>query len=69
MRIHEKEGLDLNHSQSGHNHRKSPASAGAEGHYEDVEFSEEQADQEDWEALERSERADARMQHRKKLNP
>lgn len=59
----------MNHSQSGHNYRKSPAVAGADSRYEDVEFSEDQADQEDWEALERSERADARMQHRKKLNP
>ena len=32
------------------------------GHSEDVEFSEDLADQEDWEALERSERADARQQ-------
>lgn len=32
------------------------------GHNVDVEFSEELADQEDWEALERSERADARQQ-------
>ncbi|MNJ42932.1 hypothetical protein D3C77_379160 [compost metagenome] len=34
------------------------------GHNEDVEFSEELADQEDWEALERSERADRRQQQR-----
>ncbi|WP_433946075.1 YfhD family protein [Paenibacillus sp. SN-8-1] len=32
----------------------------------DVEFSEERADQEDWEALQRSERADAR-QHGNRL--
>lgn len=32
------------------------------GHNEDVEFSGELADQEDWEAIERSERADARQQ-------
>ncbi|WP_223067154.1 YfhD family protein [Paenibacillus caui] len=32
------------------------------GHNLDVEFSEERADQEDWEALERSERADARQE-------
>lgn len=31
------------------------------GHSLDVEFSEEDADQEDWEALERSEHADARQ--------
>lgn len=31
------------------------------GHYLDVEFSEDRADQEDWEALERSEQADARQ--------
>ncbi|MEC2345926.1 YfhD family protein [Paenibacillus barengoltzii] len=37
------------------------------GHYTDVEFSEELADQEDWEALERSERADARQQGKYKL--
>ncbi|CAM4322914.1 YfhD family protein [Paenibacillus phoenicis] len=36
-------------------------------HYTDVEFSEERADQEDWEALERSERADARQQGQYKL--
>ncbi|HEY4391624.1 MAG TPA: YfhD family protein [Paenibacillus sp.] len=59
----------MNHSQSGYDHRKNSAGAGADGRYEDVEFSDEQADQEDWEALERSERADARMQHRTKLNP
>jgi len=59
----------LNNLQSGHNRRKAPAATGADGHYEDVEFSEDRADQEDWEALERSERADARMQHRTKLNP
>lgn len=35
------------------------------GHNEDVEFSEELADQEDWEALERSERADRRQQQRR----
>lgn len=34
------------------------------GHNEDVEFSEDLADQEDWEALERSERADRRQQQR-----
>lgn len=33
------------------------------GHRLDVEFADERADQEDWEALERSEQADAR-QHR-----
>lgn len=32
------------------------------GHETDVEFADERADQEDWEALERSERADARQQ-------
>ncbi|MNI55339.1 hypothetical protein D3C76_1307310 [compost metagenome] len=37
------------------------------GHAEDVEFSEDLADQEDWEALERSERADARQQGQYKL--
>lgn len=37
------------------------------GHNEDVEFSEEMADQEDWEALERSERADARQQGQYRL--
>ncbi|RRJ66731.1 YfhD family protein [Paenibacillus oralis] len=37
------------------------------GHNEDVEFSEELADQEDWEALERSERADARQQGQYRL--
>ncbi|USB34436.1 YfhD family protein [Paenibacillus sp. YPG26] len=36
------------------------------GSYLDVEFSEERADQEDWEALQRSERADAR-QHGNRL--
>ncbi|MGG6314318.1 YfhD family protein [Paenibacillus macerans] len=36
-------------------------------HNQDVEFSEELADQEDWEALERSERADARQQGQFKL--
>ncbi|GGA20370.1 YfhD family protein [Paenibacillus physcomitrellae] len=35
-----------------------------EGHNLDVEFSEERADQEDWEALERSERADARQENK-----
>jgi hypothetical protein len=35
-----------------------------EGHELDVEFSEERADEQDWEALERSERADAR-EHKK----
>lgn len=37
------------------------------GHAEDVEFSEERADQEDWEALERSERVDARQQGQYRL--
>ncbi|MFD1177760.1 YfhD family protein [Paenibacillus puldeungensis] len=37
------------------------------GHSKDVEFSEDMADQEDWEALERSERADARQQGQFKL--
>jgi hypothetical protein len=32
------------------------------GHQLDVEFAEERADREDWEALERSERADARQE-------
>lgn len=39
----------------------------SEGYNEDVEFSEDQADQEDWEALERSERADARQEGKRKL--
>ncbi len=42
--------------------RSSPSSRISIGHNEDVEFSDELADQEDWEALERSERADARQQ-------
>lgn len=37
------------------------------GHEKDVEFSEERADPEDWEALERSERADARQQGQYRL--
>lgn len=37
------------------------------GHNNDVEFSDDLADQEDWEALERSERADARQQGQFKL--
>lgn len=37
------------------------------GHNEDIEFSDELADQEDWEALERSERADARQQGKRRL--
>ncbi|MNO95075.1 hypothetical protein D3C76_867080 [compost metagenome] len=37
------------------------------GHAEDVEFSENLADHEDWEALERSERADARQQGNYKI--
>ncbi|RCX22751.1 YfhD-like protein [Fontibacillus phaseoli] len=37
------------------------------GHNKDIEFAEEFADQEDWEALERSERADARQQGQHRL--
>lgn len=37
------------------------------GHETDVEFADERADQEDWEALERSERADARQQGQYRL--
>lgn len=47
--------------------RKSDTSRLPVGHNEDVEFSEELADQEDWEALERSERADARQQGQYRL--
>ncbi|MEF2964743.1 YfhD family protein [Paenibacillus sp. M1] len=47
--------------------QKSKTSRIAIGHNEDVEFSEELADQEDWEALERSERADARQQGQHRL--
>lgn len=39
----------------------------SDGHNLDVEFSEELADQEDWEALERSERADRRQNGQFKL--
>lgn len=38
-----------------------------DGRYEDVEFSEEMADAEDWEALERSERADQRQETNRRL--
>ncbi|WP_044479342.1 YfhD family protein [Paenibacillus antibioticophila] len=37
------------------------------GYHEDVEFSDDLADQEDWEALERSERANARQEGKRKL--
>ncbi|MOA62499.1 hypothetical protein D3C78_1879380 [compost metagenome] len=37
------------------------------GHETDVEFADERADQEDWEAIERSERADARQQGQYRL--
>ncbi|AWB45422.1 YfhD family protein [Paenibacillus sp. CAA11] len=37
------------------------------GHNLDIEFSEERADPDDWEALERSERADARQEKNQKL--
>lgn len=37
------------------------------GHNRDVEFAEDLADQEDWEALQRSERADARQQGQYRL--
>lgn len=37
------------------------------GYNEDVEFSDDLADQEDWEALERSERANARQEGKRKL--
>ncbi|MBP1999148.1 hypothetical protein J2Z69_000167 [Paenibacillus shirakamiensis] len=37
------------------------------GSAEDVEFSEDRADHEDWEALQRSERADARQKGNRKV--
>lgn len=58
----------MSHSKSNHEHKKSTPRSLADGRFEDVEFSRDQADQEDWEALERSERADARMQHDKLKN-
>ncbi|WP_410767963.1 YfhD family protein [Fontibacillus sp. BL9] len=48
--------------------RQSSKASGMEiGHNKDVEFADEFADQEDWEALERSERADARQQGQHRL--
>ncbi|GAA0135956.1 hypothetical protein YSY43_27960 [Paenibacillus sp. YSY-4.3] len=52
------------HKQDAKRPNAAKASRMSSGHNEDVEFSEELADQEDWEALERSERADRRQQQR-----
>ncbi|MNJ44140.1 hypothetical protein D3C77_391790 [compost metagenome] len=52
------------HKQEGKRSYPSKVSRSLIGHSRDVEFSEERADQDDWEALERSERADRRQQHR-----
>ncbi|MBU5672406.1 YfhD family protein [Paenibacillus brevis] len=47
--------------------RLNDLSGGSGGYNEDVEFSDDLADQEDWEALERSERANARQEGKRKL--
>ncbi|ANS75174.1 hypothetical protein AWM70_11640 [Paenibacillus yonginensis] len=56
--------LNKTNSTSNNNKANKSLSKQLEGHNLDVEFSEERADQEDWEALERSERADARQEKR-----
>ncbi|WP_138493282.1 YfhD family protein [Paenibacillus pinistramenti] len=54
----------MNQSDNRRGRAAQPLSKNLEGHNLDVEFSEERADQEDWEALERSERADARQNNK-----